>query len=80
MDFSSTVAGASRSAQIKKLLDAIDQAQHLAWRLGMVEGQSRKAIGLYIRLETLRLEVESIRSGRSAGRHPWTPSPNAPLI
>ena len=43
--------------------DAVDQAQKLAWRLGVAEGDSEEARQLYARLEAVRAEVDSLRFG-----------------
>jgi hypothetical protein len=46
---------------------AIDEAQWLAWRIGVVEGRSAQALELYVQLEMIRGEAEALRpSGLSA--------------
>ena len=50
-----------------ELLDAIDEAQRLAWRLGVVEGSHPQALELYVRLECVRAEVESLYDRRDIG-------------
>jgi hypothetical protein len=50
------------------LAEAIDQAQRLAWALGIAEGDDPDAKDLYARLESARVEVESLRHAGWAGR------------
>lgn len=52
-----------RARWLAELAEAIDQAQRLAWRLGIVDGNSADAKALYARLELARLEVDSLRRG-----------------
>jgi hypothetical protein len=52
-----------RARWLTELADAIDQAQKLAWRLGVAEGDSEEARTLYARLEAVRAEVDSLRFG-----------------
>jgi hypothetical protein len=49
----------------------IDEAQWLAWRIGVVEGRNAQALELYVQLELMRAEVEAFR-GRDFRnlRHP----------
>ncbi len=51
---------AARTVWLKELARAIEEAQRLAWRLGIVEGRSQ-ALDLYVRLEIARAEVEALR-------------------
>ena len=51
----------ARSKWFSDLLRAIDEAQWLAWRIGVVEGHNAVALELYVRLEAVRTEVESMR-------------------
>ena len=70
MDQESSEAVASERARwFSELSVAIDQAQKLAWRLGVSEGESAEAMELYARLEVVREEVESLRRGGWAGEH-----------
>jgi hypothetical protein len=55
-----------RARWLTELADAIDQAQKLAWRLGVAEGDSEEARTLYARLEAVRAEVDSLRFGEWA--------------
>jgi hypothetical protein len=52
-----------RARWLTELADAIDQAQKLAWRLGVAEGDSEEARTAYARLEAVRAEVDSLRFG-----------------
>lgn len=65
------VPGAARALWLSELSRAIDEAQWLAWRIGVVEGRNALALELYVQLELLRAEVESLR-GRDLRnlRHP----------
>ncbi len=68
MDQESNEATATERARwLAELAIAIDQAQKLAWRLGVSEGNDPEAKTLYARLETVRGEVESLRRGSWAG-------------
>ena len=60
-------AATERARWLAELALAIDQAQKLAWRLGVSEGDDPDAKSLYARLETVRSEVESLRRGGWAG-------------
>ena len=63
-------APASARAQwLSDLLRAIDEAQWLAWRIGVVEGRNALALDLYVRLEAVRAEVEAMRRPLDALRH-----------
>ena len=52
-----------RARWLTELADAVDQAQKLAWRLGVADGDSEEARTLYARLEAVRAEVNSLRFG-----------------
>jgi hypothetical protein len=58
---------------------AIDEAQWLAWRIGVVEGRNARALELYVQLEMLRAEVEALRPGILSTRdlHPLRDLPAA---
>lgn len=72
MDSSKQRAAAARAAWLADLARAIDEAQQLAWRVGVVEGRSTEALELYMQLESARVEVEALRGGsRSAPISPW---------
>ena len=68
---SKAVPGAARAQWLSELSRAIDEAQWLAWRLGVVEGRNVQALELYVQLELVRAEVEALR-GRDVRnlRHP----------
>jgi hypothetical protein len=65
------VSGAARATWLSELSRAIDEAQWLAWRIGVVEGRNTQALELYVQLELVRAEVEALR-GRDLRnlRHP----------
>jgi hypothetical protein len=65
------VSGAARATWLSELSRAIDAAQWLAWRIGVVEGRNTQALELYVQLELVRAEVEALR-GRDLRnlRHP----------
>ena len=52
-----------RARWLGELALAIDQAQRLAWRLGVVEGDNAEAKELYAELEAVRAEVDALRFG-----------------
>ena len=55
------VPGAARATWLSELSRAIDEAQWLAWRIGVVEGRNAQAMELYVQLELVRAEVEALR-------------------
>ena len=57
----------------------IDEAQWLAWRIGVVEGRNALALELYVQLELARAEVEALRGRdlRSLRHRPSTAFPPA---
>jgi hypothetical protein len=55
--------GTGRAQWLAELADALEQAQQIAWTLGVSEGSSPDARDLYGRLEAVRIEVESLRQG-----------------
>ena len=56
------LGSAERARWLAELAEAIDEAQRVAWRLG-VEGGSIEATELYAHLEVARAEVEALRRG-----------------
>jgi hypothetical protein len=54
-------SGTARALWFFELEKAIDEAQWLAWRIGVVEGRNAKALELYVQLELVRAEVEALR-------------------
>ena len=59
--FEKGVPGAARARLLSELNGSIDQAQWLAWRIGVVEGRSAQALELYVQLEMIRAEAEALR-------------------
>lgn len=64
---SSEATATERSRWLSELAVAIEQAQRVAWQLGVSEGDDPEAKDLYARLEAAREEVESLRRGGWAG-------------
>ena len=62
--YKKAMSGAARAQWLSELAKAIDEAQWLAWRIGVVEGRNAEALELYVQLELIRAEVEALR-----GRH-----------
>ena len=62
-------AGVGARAWLSDLLRAVDEAQWLAWRIGVVEGHNALALELYVRLESVRAEVEAMRRPSNAFRN-----------
>ncbi|MDQ3482984.1 MAG: hypothetical protein M3448_06220 [Pseudomonadota bacterium] len=52
---------ALRAEWLARLSEAIDGAQRVAWQLRTSESVSQEARELYSRLETARVELESLR-------------------
>jgi hypothetical protein len=57
------IVASQRARWLAELAETIEQAQKLAWRLGVAEGDSDEARDLHARLGTVRAEVDSLRSG-----------------
>ena len=57
----------TKLAPLFELAEAIDQAQRVAWALGIAEGDDHDAKELYGRIESVRVEIESLRYGRWSG-------------
>jgi hypothetical protein len=55
------VVALERARWLAELTQAIAEAQKLAWRLGVAEGDSEEARELYARLEAVRNEVDALR-------------------
>ncbi|MFL6752191.1 MAG: hypothetical protein ACJ8FL_03055 [Sphingomicrobium sp.] len=53
-----------RARWLAELAAALEQAQQLAWSLGLDEDSSPEAMELYGRLEAARAEVQALRLGR----------------
>jgi hypothetical protein len=57
------VVALERVRWLDELIRAVSEAQKLAWRLGVAEGDCVQARDLYGRLEAVRDELESLRIG-----------------
>ena len=55
-----SVPGAARAQLLCELNKEIDEAQWLAWRIGVVEGRSAQALEFYVQLEMIRAEAEAL--------------------
>ena len=65
---------AARALWFFELEKAIDEAQWLAWRIGVVEGRNAQALELYVQLEMVRAEVEALRGHNIRRFHDGPPS------
>jgi hypothetical protein len=65
-----SLPGAARAQWLSELRQAIDEAQWLAWRIGVVEGRNAQALELYVQLELVRAEVEALQGPRARIEHP----------
>ncbi len=66
------MGAAERARWLAELAKAIDDAQQLAWRVGVTEAQSSEALELYVQLESARLEVEALRGATETdATRPW---------
>ena len=70
---SKAVSAQARAHWLSELSIAIDEAQWLAWRIGVVEGHNPEALELYVRLEIARAEVDALRG--QLRQVPWRSSP-----
>lgn len=66
-----------RARWLGQLAEALEEAQKVAWRLGVSEGDSSEAKELYGRIEAARAEVETLRLGgfrrfREESNPDWT--------
>lgn len=57
------MSSADRARWLAELAHAIEEAQRVAWRLGIAQGTSTEAKDLCAQLELARAEVESLRRG-----------------
>jgi len=67
-------SAASRARWFFELEKAIDEAQWLAWRIGVVEGRNAQALELYVQLEMVRAEVEALRGHKIRRIHDSGPA------
>jgi hypothetical protein len=56
-----SVTALTRLLWLEQLAQTIDEAQQLAWRVGVEEGSCPQAMDLYVQLEAARGEVDSLR-------------------
>ena len=56
-------SAAERTRWLAELAIAIEEAQKVAWKLGISEGDDRQARTLYARLDAARNEVEALQRG-----------------
>ena len=61
------VSGANRARWLADLAFAIEEAQRIAWRLGVSEGDDPEAKSLYGRLMAALDEVEALQRGSWTG-------------
>ena len=54
---------AERARWLAELAEAVDQAQRLAWSLGVLEAGLAEVEGVHRRLEAARIEIEALRRG-----------------
>jgi hypothetical protein len=59
---------AERARWLAELALAVDQAQRIAWSLGVSEAGVAEVEGLCHRLELARIEIEALRRGASPAR------------
>ena len=64
---------ADRARWLAELAVAIEEAQLLVWRIGVLEGGNAGANELYGRLEQARSEIESLRGVRELARDGFDP-------
>jgi hypothetical protein len=55
-----------RARWLTEVAEALEQAQKLAWHMGLLEHKRIAAMELYGRLEAARLEVQALRFGQFA--------------
>jgi hypothetical protein len=69
------LVASARARWLAELGQAVAQAQRLAWLLGIAEGDSEEAGQLYARLESVRTELDTLRtSGWAEVRREIDPS------
>lgn len=64
---------ADRTRWLAELAAAVEEAQVLVWRIGVLEGGNADANELYGRLEQARSEIESLRGVREVARGCFDP-------
>jgi hypothetical protein len=56
------LVASARASWLAELGETVAQAQRLAWLLGVAEGDSEEARQLYARLESVRTELDALRT------------------
>jgi hypothetical protein len=56
------LVASARASWLAELGEAVAQAQRLVWVLGVVESDSEEARQLYARLESVRAELDALRT------------------
>ena len=64
---------ADRARWLAELAVAVDEAQVLLWRIGVLEGDNGDAKDLYSRLEAARAEIECLRGLREVTHERFDP-------
>jgi hypothetical protein len=82
-----TISAAERARWLAELAAAVDEAQGLLWRIGVLEGDDAGAKALYGRLESARAEIDCLRGVQELDREaldpewmklfPWDARPEA---
>lgn len=82
------ISVAERARWLAELAAAVDEAQMLLWRMGVMEGDNADAKELYSRLECARTEIERLRGVRELAHEsidpqwmklfPWNDRPTDP--
>ena len=67
------ISVAERARWLAELAAAVDEAQVLLWRIGVLEGDDADATELYGRLECARAEIECLRGVRELARESLDP-------
>ena len=67
------ISVAERARWLAELAAAVDEAQVLLWRIGVLEGDDADAKELYGRLECARAEIECLRGVRELAREGLDP-------
>ena len=60
------IVALERARWLDQLIRAVNEAQRIAWTLGVAEGDCTEARELYGRLEEVRNELELLRTGNWA--------------
>jgi hypothetical protein len=68
------ISATERARWLAELAAAVDDAQVLLWRIGVLEGDNADAKKLYGRLEATRAEIESLRGIQDLARDAIDPN------